>query len=183
MKASDYMTNKQNAGGQQNTPRPPKQRVFTGEHFHNIIKTLVGLVVFYLIVTSIKWGAQFYVEHKSDFQNINVTLNQNQIDTAMTKILGKDTINIPIAYQYEDIGFKSSKDTTYWFINYRAYGEKDYYKGGSTRVILPTSFFDFNKSAEFIARRDNKVNSVFIENFIQISKASYISYEKYADKW
>jgi hypothetical protein len=182
MKASDYMNNKQNVRTQQNNSISPKKRAFTWEYFINIIKTIAGLVSLYLIIMFIKWGAQFYVDHKYDFQNIRVTLNQSQIDTAITKIIGKDTISVPITYRYEDIEFESN-DTTYWFVKYRAYGEKDYYKGGSTRVILPTSFFDFNKAAEFIVRKDNKVNEVFIENFIQISKASYISYEKYADKW
>ena len=41
------------------------------------------------------------------------------------------------------------------------------------------------KASDYMTNKQNArgQQNNFIENFIQISKASYISYEKYADKW
>ncbi len=171
MKASDYMNQKP-------TEKIPKlTRTFTGDHFVTIIKSLVGLGIVYLLITFAKWG----IESAIKFQTTPIPPTQGQVDTAVAKVIKADTLVISkqVEYKYED-SFKTTKDTTYWFFTGNLTGPDNYH--WNSRVIkMPYSFFNFYEAAEFLKRGNKKAKDAYIEDFIQISKASYISYRKYAD--
>jgi hypothetical protein len=172
MKASDF--NKTTSG--QQMPQQKRPSSFTGEHLVKIIKSLVGLVVLYFLITFVKWGVEFVVDHEL------LPPTQAQVDSALFNIIKSDTIVIPreIEYRYEE-SFGSTKDTTYWFFIGNVRGPNDYYQSYSRVIKMPYSFFNFYEASEFLKRGDKKANDTFIEDFTQISKASYISYRKYAN--
>jgi hypothetical protein len=175
MKASDF--NKTTGQPQlQNQQRRPSS--FTGEHLVKIVKSLVGLVILYLFITFGKWGIEFAVQHKL------LPPTQAQVDSAVIKIVKakSDTIKIPMEVQYNyEASFKPTKDTTYWFFTGNLTGPNNYYQGNSRTIKMPYPFFNFYEAAEFLKKGNPKAKDAYIESFIQISKASYLSYKKYAN--
>jgi hypothetical protein len=106
------------------------------------------------------------------------------VENIVQEIFQKDSvINIPIeiSYEYKDINFESNGDTTYWF--FIADGRlNNGTKSQNSRVIMfPYSHFNFIGAAEEIAKENTK--SIFIKYFQQISKASYLSYKPYSNKY
>ena len=101
----------------------------------------------------------------------------------LIRLVKKDSsiANIPINYRYEDNGFISNGDTTYWFFEAQVDGDNNYSMRHTKIIQFPYSHFDFYKTAEYLKIKDKKAKSIFIVNFIQISKASFISYKKYCD--
>jgi hypothetical protein len=110
-------------------------------------------------------------------------LPKNIIEKELTRLVKKDSsiANIPINYKYEDNGFVSNGDTTYWFFEAIADGDNNYSLRHTKIIQFPYSHFDFYKAAEYLKIKDKKAKTIFIVNFIQISKASYINYKKYCD--
>lgn len=176
MKASDFNKKPSEQG-------TPKQSNFTGEHFVNAIKALVTLGVVFLLLSTGKWFVEFLIDHQP------VELTQEQVDSAVVRLIkpdtvlvaNPDTLTIPVEYQYVDSHFKSNGDTTYWFLTGNLRGPKDFYQGVSRVIKLPYSTFNFYEAAELMRKGTKKANDAFIESFTQISKASYLSYRKYAD--
>ena len=173
MKASDF--NKTSTG-----PQPQYQQKrpssFTGEHLVKIVKSLVGLAVLYCLINFGRWGIEFAVDHKL------LPPTQAQVDSALFNIIKSDTLVIPkeVEYKYSE-SFGSTKDTTYWFFTGDLTGPNNYRQGNSRVIKMPYLFFNFYEAAEFLKRGNQKATEAYIESFIQISKASYISYKKYAD--
>jgi hypothetical protein len=176
MKASDF-----NKKPEQKVPK--LTNTFTGDHLVKIVKSIVGLGVLYLFISFGKWGVEFLAA-----KNLRI-VDQSQVDSAVVrlikpdtiKIVKPDTLTIPVEYEYVDSHFKSNGDTTYWFITGSLRGPKDFYQGVSRVIKLPYSAFNFYQAAELMRKGTKEANDAFIENFIQISKASYLSYRKYAD--
>lgn len=175
MKASDF-----NKKPEEKIPK--LTRTFTGEHLVTIIKSLVTLGVVFLLLSTGKWFVEFLVDHQP------VSATQEQVDSAVVKlikpdtirIVNPDTLTIPVEYKYKDSHFTSNGDTTYWFITGSLRGPKDYYQGITRVTKLPYSHFDFYQAAENIKKGNEKANDAFIEFFVQISEASYLSYRKYS---
>jgi len=175
MKASDF--NKKSPEQQ-----TPKQKYFTGDHLVTIIKSLVSLGVVFLLLSSGKWFVEFLIDHQP------IELTQTQVDSAVVRLIKPDTIRIvkpdtltiPVEYQYVDSHFKSNGDTTYWFITGSLRGPKEFYQGVSRVIKLPYSAFNFYDAAILMRKGTKEANDSFIESFTQISKASYLSYKKYA---
>jgi len=161
---------------------PKLTRTFTGDHFVTAIKSLVSLGVVFLLLTTGKWFVEFLIDHQP------IELTQIQVDSAVVRLIKPDTIRIvkpdtltiPVEYKYVDSHFKSNGDTTYWFITGSLRGPKDFYQGVSRVIKLPYSAFNFYEAAELMRRGTKEANDSFIESFTQISKASYLSYKKYA---
>ena len=177
MKASEYINKKPEL-----QYKEPKKRFFTGDNVSKIIGNMVSLVIVFLLLSTGKWAMEFMIDHQP------VKLTQAQIDSAVVKlvkpdtvrIVKPDTLTIPVEYKYVDSHFTSNGDTTYWFLTGRLFGPNDY-SYGMTRVIkLPYSHFDFYQATQMIIKRDSKANDAVIEYFSQISKATFISYNKYA---
>ena len=163
-------------------PKEKKTRFFTGDNISKIIGNLVSLVIIFLLLSTAKWGVQFITDHQP------AKATQAQVDSAVVKLVKPDTIRIvkpdtltiPVEYKYKDSHFTSNGDTTFWFVAGSIRGPKDYYQGVTRVVKLPYSHFDFYQAALNMRKGDPKANDSFIENFVQISKASYISYRKYS---
>jgi hypothetical protein len=171
MKASDFNKNPGQASPQQRRPSS-----FTGDHLVKIVKSIVGLIILYFFITFGKWGIEFAVEHKL------LPPTQAQVDSAVLKIVKSDTIVVPkrVEYRYEEF-FKPTKDTTYWFFTGNVTGPDNYFQGNSRTIKMPYPFFNFYEAAEFLKKGNKKAKDAYIESFIQISKASYLSYRKYAN--
>lgn len=171
MKASDFNKNPGQAAPQQRRPSS-----FTGDHLVKIVKSIVGLIILYFFITFGKWGIEFAVEHKL------LPPTQAQVDSAVLKIVKSDTIVVPkrVEYRYEEF-FKPTKDTTYWFFTGNVTGPDNYFQGNSRTIKMPYPFFNFYEAAEFLKKGNKKAKDAYIESFIQISKASYLSYRKYAN--
>jgi hypothetical protein len=171
MKASDF--NK--TTGQPQQPQQRRPSSFTGDHFVKIIKSLVGLAILYVLINFGKWGIEFAVDHEL------LPPTQAQVDSALLNIIKSDTIVIPktVEYRYEEY-FKPTKDTTYWFFTGNLTGPDNYFSGNSRVIKMPYPFFNFYEAAEFLKKGNKKAKDAYIESFTQISKASYLSYKKYA---
>jgi hypothetical protein len=104
------------------------------------------------------------------------------VQKIVSDLIKKDSvINIPIHYRYQDSHLKSNGDTTYWFFHASVNGPKDYSCLHTKVIKLTSSYFNFYEASEFLKKKDPKCSTVFIDNFIQISQASYISYKDYAN--
>jgi len=175
MKASDF--------NKKPSEKTPKQSTFTGEHFTQAIKALAAFGIVLVLLSTGKWFVEFLIDHQP------IELTQTQVDSAVVRLIKPDTIRIvkpdtltiPVEYQYVDSHFKSNGDTTYWFLTGSLKGPKDFYQGVSRVIKLPYSTFNFYEAAELMRKGTKEANDAFIESFTQISKASYISYRKYAD--
>ena len=121
-------------------------------------------------------GYQMYLENQPP------KVNKEIIEEKVAEIFEQDSIiNIPIeiSYKYKDAIFESNGDTTYWF--YRSiYNNGNHH---STAIMFPYSYFDFAKAANKITDGKGKDGAHFIMYFKQISKASYLTYSKYSDKY
>jgi hypothetical protein len=169
MKASDF--NKK----PEELKIPKLTRTFTGDHLVAIIKSLVGIGIVFLLLSTGKWFVEFLMDHQP------VLVTQEQVDSAVVKFVNPDTLTIPVEYKYKDSHFVSNGDTTYWFFTGNLTGPDNYYQGVSRTIKMPYPFFNFYEAADFIKKGDKKAKDTYIENFIQISKASYLSYKKYAN--
>lgn len=156
-----------------NKPRDPGARLFSGDNIASIIKysvlLLLGVCLYGISLQGIK---------VLKFQQ-PIVATQHQVDSAVAKVVKTDTITVPVEYKYKDSHFVSNGDTTYWFYTGNVHGPKDYYSGFSRTIKLTSSYFDFYEAGEWIKKQEEKSNSAYIESFIQISKASYLSYKKY----
>jgi hypothetical protein len=161
--------------------KAPKERLLSG----NNITTIIKMVIFLAIALCFYGISLQALKYKQP-----IIATQNQIDSAVVRLVKPDTIayvkpdtlTIPVEYKYIDSHFTSNGDTTYWFVTGRIYGPKDYFQGVTRAIKLPYSLFNFDEAAKMMRKGDEKANDAIIEYFAQISKATYISYRKYAHK-
>jgi len=108
------------------------------------------------------------------------------VENIVQEIFQKDSvINIPIevSYEYKDINFESNGDTTYWFFMAERKLNNGAKSQNSRVIMFPYSHFDFLKAAKYLVKEKEDNDYVFIKYFQQISKASYLSYKVYSDKY
>jgi hypothetical protein len=123
----------------------------------------------------------------------------NEVEKIVEEIFLFDSvIGKPIVYEYQESTFKES-GKSYWFfkadVSGKIPGKKgETYNGTNTRVIeMPYKFFNFEYAAKYLKenvenkphnkKRNLEITHIFIEDFNQISEASYRSYSNYSKKY
>ena len=115
------------------------------------------------------------------------------VEELVAEVFTEDSIIeklIKTIYKSENMKSASNEDSTYWFVigDMQATGEYNKKMGFARIVAFPHSHFDFYEamteiSTRWEARNNIKLNYLFIDNFKQISKESYLSYDSYSKKY
>jgi RNA polymerase sigma factor (sigma-70 family) len=111
--------------------------------------------------------------------------NEGSFEGWMRRIMINTSINFyKRKYPYfKDIDFESNGDTTYWFFMAERKLNNGAKSQNSRVIMFPYSHFDFLKAAKYLVKEKEDNDYVFIKYFQQISKASYLSYKVYSDKY
>lgn len=147
---------------------------FTATHLTTIV-----IVFFVLFFSYIGWND--WVLNQPE------TVAETEVEAILSDLLKEDsTVNIPIQYTYKPATFETQGDSTYWFV---VLEEKrpDSRWGWYITTKCPGPYFDFMSMFEHsVSDNDsdpqltyNRKHDYFIENFFQISEATYKSYEEF----